>query len=76
MLLNATFVFAATFWLDFVWAKYTAAVTERRAERAAVLSGIIILFGAAATITYVDNHWMVVPATIGAALGTYAGIKK
>lgn len=74
MIGKAALVFAATFWLDFVWARYTAAITARLKLRASALAGFIILLSGAAQISYVENHWLLIPAVIGAVAGTWVAI--
>lgn len=73
---QALIVFAAMFALDLVWARYTAAVTERRRTLASSYSAVIIALGAFATINYIDDPRMIVPAMLGAACGTFIGIRR
>lgn len=68
--------FLAMLGLDIMSAWYTRAVAARHPTRAALAAMAMVLFGGAATIAYVDNHWMLVPALAGAALGTYIGTKR
>lgn len=73
-MLNALFVFVATFTLDFVWAKYTRAVAGgERLKSSICAAGIIVLTGSA-TIGYVDDHWMLIPAMAGCFAGTFASM--
>lgn len=60
--------------LDFVWARYTAACAEKKAMLASLnASGIMILNGLV-TIVYVNEPRMIVPAVVGAFIGTYLSI--
>lgn len=68
--------FAAVFVLDFVWAFYVDQVKERRAWSAAAWAGLLFLVSAFATVSYVDNHWLIVPAVAGAVMGTWAGVVR
>jgi hypothetical protein len=69
-------VLGATFVLDLVWAKYTQAVTERQPMRAAVLSALIFVIGGSVVSAYVHDSEMLVPAAIGAFVGTYVACRK
>ncbi len=73
-ILPYVFVFGATFALDFVWAYYTKALNERAAGRAAWWAAGIIILGGVAQIGYVNDPVLLIPAALGAALGTYAAV--
>lgn len=68
-------VFAAMFVLDFVWARYTAAITARWALCAGFHAITITAINGAATISYVANPWLLIPAIAGAFLGTVVAVK-
>lgn len=68
-------VFAAMFLLDFVWTFYTKAIQRHAAFAAANWAVMITLFNGAAQIGYVENHWLLIPAGLGAFGGTYAALK-
>lgn len=69
-------VFGAFFALDFVWAYYTKAVTERLEWRAAWWAvGITILSGIG-QIGYVNDPALLIPAGLGAFAGTFAAIRR
>jgi hypothetical protein len=68
-------VFAAMFALDFFWARYTAAVTDKAAAKAAGWAAFIILVSGFVTTSYVHDHWLLIPAAFGAFAGTYAAIR-
>ena len=75
MMLAGIGVFAAIFILDFVWAKYTLAMTERRAAMASGLASTIILLSAMAQIGYTTNPWLIPAAMLGAGAGTFVAVK-
>lgn len=73
---TAALIFAVTFALDVVWARYTVALVARRVVFASgYAAGITALSGICA-ISYVENHWMLLPAVAGAAAGTAAGLYR
>jgi hypothetical protein len=76
MIVQGIIVFAALFALDVVWARYTAAVTDRRRTVASSYASAIIALGAFATINYIDDPRMIVPAMLGAFCGTFIGIRR
>lgn len=69
-------VFGATFILDLVWAEYIRAIGDEKANRGAFFAALVFLLSALATIQYVDNHAMTIPAALGGAAGTYFSIKR
>jgi hypothetical protein len=68
-------VFFSMVFVDMLWAKYMLALAGKQAMKSALLSGGIILCGVFTTISYVENHWLVIPAAIGAFIGTYFTVK-
>ena len=75
ILLNL-FVFGACFALDFVWAYYTKAVTERAEWRAAWWAAGIMILGGIGQIGYVNDPVLLIPAGLGAFAGTFVAIKR
>jgi hypothetical protein len=67
------FVFAAV--VDVLWVRYTLAVTERQALRAATVGSLIYLFGAVGTVKYVQQPWYLAPLIAGAFTGTFFTLK-
>lgn len=55
---------------DAVWVVYIRTIAENQHLTAAFVSVILILLGAFVTIAYVSDRRMLVPAAIGAFLGT------
>lgn len=68
-------VFAAMVVLDFVWAFYTLALTNHQSLRAGLYAGAWMTTQGFITVSYVVDHWLLVPAIIGAMVGTYAASK-
>lgn len=68
-------VFLALFFLDFIWAEYTRAITDKRPHRAATTAVQIILLSGFATTSYVHNPILLIPAGLGAYAGTWASVK-
>ena len=67
-------VFTALTVLDFVWARYTYAMTNKKTLRAGGYAAMIIGLGGFATISYTSNHWLLLPAAAGAFCGTVLAV--
>lgn len=74
MIWNALTVFTCLFALDFVWARYVAKIGEGNATSAGVYAAAIIVLAGIAQISYVAEHWLLIPAAAGAFAGTAAGV--
>jgi hypothetical protein len=67
-------VFASVFAADFAWAVYVAQVKSGNAVAAAGWAVALFLLGAVAVIGYTRDRWLLIPACLGAALGTWCGV--
>lgn len=75
MILRGLAVLVAVAVIDWLWARYTKAVQERAAHRAAACSVWLYLLGALVTIQYVQD-WRLIPfALVGAYVGTLWGTR-
>lgn len=74
-MLKALLIFAAVFCTDWLWASYIINTAKKNVTKSSVLSGLIVGIGAFTTITYVEDHTMIIPAVIGGMLGTVVGVK-
>lgn len=70
LLLQVVLVFAATAFVDYAWSVYIRSLATTKMLRAAVWSSIIVFAGGFTTIEYISNHWMLIPAMVGAFVGT------
>lgn len=76
MILEALAAFVAMFLADFVWAKYIKAIADHRRPSASSWAVLLMVLSGVATITYVNNHWMLIPAALGAFAGTWFSVPK
>jgi len=67
-------VFGATVLSDMLWAFYIRRTNEGKVFWAALFSAIIILSGGLVVVAYVDNNWYLIPAAVGAFVGTVISI--
>lgn len=68
-------VFTATVIADYFWAKWSAHCAEGNPLRASWYSILILLCGGYTIVEYTANHWLLIPACIGAGVGTYLAVK-
>lgn len=68
--MTALGVFAVYLAIDFVWALYTRNMIEKKAMTAGMLSAAIIFLNGLGTIVFTEDHWMLIPAAVGAFTGT------
>jgi hypothetical protein len=72
---RALLVFLATLTADICWARYTGHAANGERWAAAWWGAGIYAFGAFTVVVYTADHWMVVPAVLGAFVGTAVGVK-
>jgi hypothetical protein len=68
--------FLAVFMMDLCWAIYIRQVDKGNALNAGLWASFLFLTAAVATVSYVSDPWLMIPATAGAFLGTVAGVIK
>jgi hypothetical protein len=68
--------FVAMFALDYVFARYTAEVTNRAPALAGLWAVLIVFSNSIVVTNYVANFWMVLPAGAGAFLGTWLAVER
>ena len=61
---------------DVVWAKYTAAIAQKRKFAASWSAVLIIVFGGFTMTSYVQDIWLLIPAGAGAFFGTWITVRK
>lgn len=69
-------VFLAAFFLDVAWAIYTRHVVAHNAGWATLWTGVVMLLSGFNVIIYTEDHWLLIPAAAGAALGTYLATSR
>jgi hypothetical protein len=67
--------FTLVFFVDIIYTYYLKAVNESHALKASFWGAVVWLIGSLAVIEYTANHWLLIPACLGAFCGTYVGIK-
>ena len=72
---KALLVFLVTAVSDTLWAIYIRRVTDGKSLSASTLSAVIIIAGGLVAIEYISNNWYLLPAALGAFVGTFFTIK-
>ena len=67
--------FFALFLLDIVYTYYLRCVQYEQVLKASAWSVACYVLGSVAVINYTTNHWLIIPAMVGAFCGTYVGMK-
>jgi hypothetical protein len=74
-MLSYILTFIAVFFVDIFYTYYLKSVNESKALKASFWGAVVWLIGSLAVIEYTANHWLLIPACIGAFCGTWVGIK-
>ena len=67
--------FFALFFTDIFYIYYLRSVQYGRAVHASCWAVVVFLMACVAVINYTTNHWLLIPAGLGAFCGTYVGMK-
>lgn len=73
MIALAAFVSAVV--VDYAWARYMMGVSDKSPQHAAMWSAVVVLLGSVTVIAYTSNRWMVIPAALGAYVGTLVALR-
>ena len=68
-------VFITVCFSDFIWSKYIIHVSKGNAISASLYGASTYLIGSLITLTYIHDYKMIIPATLGALLGTYLSVR-
>ena len=68
-------VFLALVIIDILYAVYTKQVMKDRPAYSSLLAAGIYVINAIITINFVIDPWLLIPAGLGAFVGTYIGVK-
>jgi hypothetical protein len=67
-------VFLSMFVVDVLYAIYLKSIENNKPIFASFMATIVFFVASIATIGYIDNHWLLVPACMGAFTGTWVGV--
>lgn len=60
---------------DYFWARWAAHVAVKNTLKASLYASLIIFCSAFTILEYTTDPWLVIPAAIGAAIGTFVAVK-
>ena len=73
-MLTYIITFFAVFATDILYVYFIKAVQNDQPMQASFWSVLVTLTSTITVISYTEDHWAVIPALMGAAVGTYAGM--
>ncbi len=76
MFYKAIFIFFSVSLLNFLWGRYIKHAAQANALSSAIYAGIISLVSSFITIIYISDNRMIIPAALGAFIGTYLSIRN
>ena len=62
------------FVVDIFYAIYLKNIENNKPFHASFMASIVFFVASIATIGYIDNHWLLIPACLGAFAGTWVGV--
>jgi hypothetical protein len=74
--MTALGIFLIVMGVDYAWARYSVAAAHGQAHRAAAWSIATYLLSAVNVLAYTHNHWLLIPAVIGAYAGTFIAVRR
>lgn len=74
-MINYILVFFTMMLTDYFWGVYIKAMAKHQAIKASIFGAFIMLCGAFTAISYISDHWALIPATLGGMIGTYLSAK-
>ena len=69
------YAFIGGFIIDFLYSLWTIYTSQKQITHATCLAGLLFAISGLVTTLYVDNKWLLIPAVLGAMLGTYVAIR-
>ena len=73
-MLEYIMTFFAMFFTDIFYTYYLKSVQEEHKIKASLWAVIVFIAACTVVINYTTNHWLLIPAGIGAFFGTYVGM--
>ena len=69
------FTFVCMFFTDIVYTQLLKSVQNDRPMASSIWASLITFLGGVAVINYTTDNMMIIPAVLGAFVGTYVGMK-
>jgi uncharacterized protein YebE (UPF0316 family) len=74
-MLESILIFFALFFTDVFYTFYLRSVQNDKPLMASGWAVVVYIIAAIAVIEYNSNHWLLIPAGVGAFCGTFVGMK-
>ena len=74
-MLDYVITFFALFFTDVFYTHYLKSVQDNEAVKASLWAVVVFFIASVAVINYTTDHWMLIPACLGAFCGTWVGIR-
>lgn len=75
-MIEVLLVFLAVTVADYCWAEYIKDIATGSAFKASIWAILVYVLGGFVVLEYVANKWMLIPAGLGAFIGTYISVKR
>jgi uncharacterized membrane protein YfcA len=66
--------FFALFFTDVFYTYYLRAVNNNEVLKSSLWAVLVFVIAAVAVVNYTTDHWLLIPACLGAFCGTYVGM--
>lgn len=63
------------FVVDIFYSYYIKAIQDEEAIKAGFWAGTVYAIASLCVVNFTIDHWLIIPASLGAVCGTYVGIK-
>jgi uncharacterized membrane protein YfcA len=67
--------FFALFFTDVFYTYYLRAVNNNEVLKSSLWAVVVFVIAAIAVVNYTTDHWLLIPAALGAFCGTFVGMK-
>jgi uncharacterized membrane protein YfcA len=67
--------FFALFFTDIFYTYYLRSIQNERALAASIWAVMVFVIASVAVINYTTDHWLLIPACMGAFCGTWVGMR-
>jgi len=68
------FTFLALFFTDIFYTYYLRSIQNEQPLASSIWAVVVFAVASIAVINYTTNHWLLIPACLGAFCGTYVGM--
>jgi len=75
-MVRALIVFTLMLVVNIAWARYIQTVSDGQRLKASLWDSTLFLLGGITVTQYTKAHWLLIPATLGAFVGTFIGAKR